>query len=48
MTRSDWIVTGELVDGDRVIVEGLQKVQPGATARVAPVTAPAAASPDKP
>ena len=48
MTRSDWIVTGELVDGDRVIVEGLQKVQPGATARVAPVTTPAAASPDKP
>jgi membrane fusion protein (multidrug efflux system) len=48
MTRSDWIVTGELVDGDRVIVEGLQKVQPGATARTVPATAPAAASPDKP
>jgi membrane fusion protein (multidrug efflux system) len=38
MTRTGWIVTGELVDGDRVIVEGLQKVQPGGTAAVAPAT----------
>lgn len=28
---SDWIVTGGLSAGDKVIVEGLQKVQPGAT-----------------
>lgn len=28
---SDWIVTGGLNAGDRLIVEGLQKVQPGAT-----------------
>jgi membrane fusion protein (multidrug efflux system) len=42
MTRTDWIVTGELSDGDRVIVEGLQKVQPGTAATVAP--APAAAT----
>lgn len=36
MTRSDWIVTGALADGDRVIVSGLQKVQPGATAKAVP------------
>jgi membrane fusion protein (multidrug efflux system) len=33
MTRSDWVVTGGLADGDQVIVSGLQKVQPGATAK---------------
>ena len=33
MTRSDWILTGSLVEGDQVIVEGLQKVQPGAVAK---------------
>ena len=32
MTQSDWIVRGGLKDGDRVIVEGLQKVKPGASA----------------
>jgi membrane fusion protein (multidrug efflux system) len=42
MTRSGWIVTGDLADGDRVIVEGLQKVQPGTAARTVPATAPAA------
>ena len=36
MTRTGWIVTGDLADGDRVIVEGLQKVQPGGDATVAP------------
>jgi membrane fusion protein (multidrug efflux system) len=36
MTRSEWIVTGPLQEGDRVIVEGLQKVQPGGVAKVAP------------
>jgi membrane fusion protein, multidrug efflux system len=29
MTRMDWILTGDLNDGDRVIVAGLQKVKPG-------------------
>jgi membrane fusion protein, multidrug efflux system len=29
MTSSDWVVRGDLSEGDRVIVEGLQKVQPG-------------------
>jgi membrane fusion protein (multidrug efflux system) len=33
MTRSDWILTGALAEGDQVIVEGLQKVQPGAVAK---------------
>ncbi|CAK0741017.1 Multidrug export protein AcrE [Gammaproteobacteria bacterium] len=32
MTRTDWAVTGKLVDDDQVIVEGLQKVRPGADA----------------
>lgn len=31
-----WIVSDGLKPGDRVIVEGLQKVKPGATVRVAP------------
>jgi membrane fusion protein (multidrug efflux system) len=42
MTRSDWIVTGDLGGGDRVIVDGLQKVQPGATAKAVHLSAPAA------
>ena len=33
MTVSDWIVTGELKDGDQVIVAGLQKVRPGTPAK---------------
>ncbi|MCG6868926.1 MAG: efflux RND transporter periplasmic adaptor subunit [Gammaproteobacteria bacterium] len=42
MTRSDWIVTGDLADGDQVIVEGLQKVQPGTTASTVPAAQPTA------
>ena len=42
MTRTGWIVTGDLKDGDQVIVEGLQKVQPGAMAKAVPAAAPAA------
>ena len=45
-TREDWILTGELNDGDRVIVSGIQKVKPGAPARLASASAsgaPAAA-----
>jgi len=38
MTRSDWIVTGSLQEGDQVIVEGLQKVQPGAVAKAVSAT----------
>lgn len=40
MTRTDWIVTGDLADGDQVIVEGLQKVKPGAPAKAVPLSAP--------
>jgi len=36
MTDTGWIVTGELGDGNQVIVEGLQKVQPGGTATTVP------------
>jgi len=39
MTLTEWVVSGELKDGERVIVSGLQKAQPGATVRVAPATA---------
>ncbi len=42
MTPTGWIVTGDLANGDRVIVEGLQKVQPGGTATAVPAAAPAA------
>jgi len=41
MTRTDWILTGDLTDGDQVIVAGLQKVKPNALAKVAPMTGPA-------
>ena len=42
MTRTDWILTGDLTDGDQVIVAGLQKVKPNGLAKVAPMTGPAA------
>ncbi len=32
MTNTDWVVTGGLTEGDQVIVDGLLKVRPGATA----------------
>ncbi|MDH3387713.1 MAG: efflux RND transporter periplasmic adaptor subunit [Gammaproteobacteria bacterium] len=34
-TSSEWVVTGDLQDGDQVIVAGLQKVRPGGQARIA-------------
>jgi membrane fusion protein (multidrug efflux system) len=40
MTRTDWIATGALKDGDQVIVSGLQKVQPGAVAKATLEAAP--------
>lgn len=43
MTRTDWILTGDLADGDQVIVAGLQKVKPGAVAKAAPADRPAGA-----
>ena len=38
-----WLVTSGLVEGERVIVEGLQKVKPGGPATAVAATAPAAA-----
>lgn len=37
LTQSNWVVTGDLADGDQVIVDGVQKVRPGgrATAEMA-------------
>ena len=40
-----WIVTGGLKGGEQVIVEGLQKVKPGAVAKAVPFGAAAPASP---
>jgi membrane fusion protein (multidrug efflux system) len=40
-----WVVTAGLKAGDRVIVEGLQKVQPGATVTAVPATASPAGAP---
>ncbi|MFM2089088.1 MAG: hypothetical protein RLZZ237_3957 [Pseudomonadota bacterium] len=37
-----WLVTSGLATGDRVIVEGLQKIKPGAPAVAVPAQAPAA------
>jgi membrane fusion protein (multidrug efflux system) len=37
-----WLVTGGLAAGDRLIVEGLQKVRPGAQVRAVPFSAAAA------
>ncbi|CDG84155.1 acriflavine resistance protein A [Janthinobacterium agaricidamnosum NBRC 102515 = DSM 9628] len=39
-----WLVASGLAAGDRVIIEGLQKVKPGAPANVAKAAAPAAAA----
>ncbi|MDH3220323.1 MAG: efflux RND transporter periplasmic adaptor subunit [Gammaproteobacteria bacterium] len=33
-TGSEWVVTGDLQDGNQVIVAGLQKVRPGGQARI--------------
>jgi membrane fusion protein (multidrug efflux system) len=41
---SDWLVTGGLTAGERVIVEGLQKARPGMTVKPAPAGATAPAS----
>jgi membrane fusion protein, multidrug efflux system len=40
MTRTDWIVTGPLAEGDQVILEGLQKVQPGGDAKAVVAATP--------
>jgi membrane fusion protein (multidrug efflux system) len=40
---TDYLVTDGLKDGERVVVNGLQKVKPGS--QVTPVEAPAGATP---
>jgi membrane fusion protein (multidrug efflux system) len=39
-----WLVTSGLADGDRVIVEGLQRVRPGAAVKAVPATPAGAAA----
>lgn len=39
MTLTDWMITGELAEGDQVISEGLQKVKAGAMAKAVLATA---------
>ena len=41
--RDEWLVTKGLAAGDQVIVEGLQRVRPGAEVKAVPFPAPAAA-----
>lgn len=36
LTQTNWLVTGDLADGDQVIVDGIQKVRPGAPAKAVP------------
>lgn len=36
MTHSEWIVTGDLKEGEQIILEGLQKVAPGKSAKAVP------------
>ncbi len=43
-TRNAWIVTGSLKEGDQVILEGLQKVRPGGSAKA--VLPPPAGTPE--
>jgi len=40
-----WLVTGGLVAGDKVIVEGLNKIGPGMPVKPSEVTLPAAGAP---
>jgi len=43
-----WLVTSGLAAGDRLIVEGLQKVRPGMTVKVVPYAPPSAPTPAQP
>jgi membrane fusion protein (multidrug efflux system) len=45
MTRTDWIVSAKLAEGAQVIVDGLQKVHPGAMAKAVPAVENAQAAP---
>ena len=45
--ENDWIVTAGLAPGDKVIVDGVMKIGPGAPVRVAGQNAPKPGAPDK-
>jgi membrane fusion protein, multidrug efflux system len=45
---NQWLVTSGLAAGDRLIVEGLQKVRPGMTVKAVPYAPPAAPTPAQP
>lgn len=45
---SDWVVTGGLQRGDRVIVQGVGKIRPGATIRPVPADKPQVIAPPRP
>jgi membrane fusion protein (multidrug efflux system) len=47
MTRTDWIVSGNLASGDQVIVDGLQKARPGGMVKAAPVATKKGAAPER-
>jgi len=40
-----WLVTSGLADGDQVIVQGLQRIQPGAAVKAVPFVPPAPSTP---
>ena len=44
LTSENWIVTGSINDGDHVVIEGLQKIRPGAMAKVTITDQPDAGS----
>ncbi len=39
---AEWVITGGLKDGDRVIVDGVMKIRPGAPVKIAEASAPPA------
>jgi membrane fusion protein (multidrug efflux system) len=45
---SEWVVLDGLKPGDRVVVDGVQKIQPGATVRIAQAPQDATSSADRP
>jgi len=45
---SDWVVSGGVANGDKVIVSGLQRAQPGQPAKAVPATTSAPAAPTQP
>lgn len=49
LRNGDWVVLEGLKAGDRIVVDGVQKIQPGAVVQIAPASqAPSAAAPAQP